>query len=117
MAVLGCINMSDDRIEGAAREGLGRMQDAVGGLVGDYGLQAKGKLNEAAGSVQNAYGKARDRADDAVHDARDQVLVVYDDLQQYIRDNPLLAVGLGVLAGVVLWSLAGGGRRTVYIRK
>ena len=41
--------MTDDRIEGAVREGVGHVQDAVGGLVGDEGMQIKGGLNSRCG--------------------------------------------------------------------
>ena len=55
--------MTDDRIEGAMREGVGHVQDAVGGLTGDGRMQLEGKLNQAAGQVRNVYaGKARDAA-------------------------------------------------------
>ena len=146
--------MSDDRIEGAARNSLGHVQDAVGGLVGDTRTQAKGKFNEVAGKAQNAYGKVRDQADEALGDVRaqakdrfndvagsvqnaygkalnqaddvfgdvlvevqDRAQVVYSELEQYIREKPLMSVGLGVLAGVLLWHMIGGGRKVIYVRK
>ena len=109
--------MSDDRIEGAARKGLGHIQDAVGGLTGDARTQATGKLNEAAGSVQNAYGKVKDQADDVLDDARYQAEAVFGELRDYVREKPLLAVGLGVLTGVLLWHMLGANRKVIYIRK
>jgi uncharacterized protein YjbJ (UPF0337 family) len=92
--------MTDDRIRGAARQGLGHLEDAAGGLVGDDRAQMKGKLNEAAGAVQNAYGKAAD----AVMDASDQV-------QAFARQRPLAAVGAGIGVGLILgFALAQAGR-------
>ena len=61
----------DDQVVGIARQGLGRMQDAVGGLTGDAALQGKGKINEAAGAAQHAFGEAKssllEAVDDIVH--------------------------------------------------
>jgi uncharacterized protein YjbJ (UPF0337 family) len=109
--------MSEERIEGAARKGLGHLQDAAGGLVGDSSLQAKGKLNEAAGSVQNAYGRVKDQAHAAFDQAKDRAQYVYGDLEGYAHEKPLAAlaisVGLGLALGLILW----GGRKIVYVRR
>ena len=35
----------------------GRVQDALGAVAGDPGLQLKGKLKQAQGNVQDAVGK------------------------------------------------------------
>jgi uncharacterized protein YjbJ (UPF0337 family) len=102
--------MSDDRIEGAARKGLGHVQDAVGGLIGDSKTQIKGKLNEAAGTAQNAYGKVRDQAGDVYAQARDQAQDVYSDLDSYVRNQPLVAVGVGFGVGLALGYLMRGRR-------
>ena len=87
--------MTDDRIEGAVREGVGHVQDAAGGLVGDEGMQIKGKLNQAAGSVQNAYGKARGAVES-------QSKELYGEFEDFAQRRPLTSVGIGVSLGVVL---------------
>ncbi len=87
--------MTDDRIEGAVREGVGHVQDAAGGLVGDQGTQIKGKLNQAAGSVQNAYGKAHGAAES-------QAKELYGEFEDFAKRRPLTALGIGVSLGVVL---------------
>ena len=93
--------MSEDRIVGAVRQGLGRVQDAVGGLTADTALQVRGKLNEAAGSAQETVGVARDRALDLI-----------DEVEAYTRQNPRAALALTLGAGVVLGLvLLGGGAR------
>lgn len=84
--------MTDDRIEGAVRKGVGRVQDAVGGLTGDGSTQARGKANEAAGSAQNAFGKVVGQAEDLA------------------RDQPLVAVGAAFAVGVVVGLLLRGGK-------
>jgi uncharacterized protein YjbJ (UPF0337 family) len=100
--------MSDDRVGGLVKEGIGRVQDAAGGLVGDTGTQAKGKLNEVAGSVQNAYGQVKDQAQDALEQAKDNAQSAYGSLESYVRNQPIpamaIGVGVGLLLGILLKS-------------
>lgn len=87
--------MDENRIEGAVKEGVGRVQDAFGGGFGNEGLQARGTINEAAGGVQNLYGQAVDMAKDVLDDAADM-----------IERQPYAAAGaaalLGLLAGLLI---------------
>jgi len=116
--------MSGDRIEGAIKNGVGHLQDAAGGLVGDNGLQAKGKLKEAAGFLQDAFGQVKDHAAEILSDVTEQASdalgqvkgqtkgavaearVRYDDLAEFVIDNPLAAIGIaagvGLLIGLIL---------------
>ncbi len=55
-----------DRVEGAAKKMGGSIKEGVGKLTGDAKLQAEGKADKAAGSVQNAVGGAKDTVRDAV---------------------------------------------------
>ena len=98
--------MTDDRIEGGLKKGVGRVQDAFGGLTGDDRTQAKGKLNEAAGSVQDAVGQARERAQD-----------LFDEVEGYAKAQPLAALGGALAVGVLLGFILHGGRKTVYVRR
>ncbi|HYJ80139.1 MAG TPA: CsbD family protein [Longimicrobiaceae bacterium] len=57
----------ENTVEGKGTELKGRVKDAVGGLTGDTGLQAEGKLDQLEGKVQGAVGKVQrnlDRDDD-----------------------------------------------------
>lgn len=92
--------MTDERIEGVVRKGVGRVQDAFGGLTGDAATQVRGKINQAAGSAEDLFGQAREMGEGLL-----------EDLEGYARENPLptLAVTLGV--GVVVGLLLLGGRR------
>ena len=63
--------LTQDGIENSARGKknivTGRVEDALGGLTGDPGLQLKGKLKQAQGKVQDAVGKVErkiERSDD-----------------------------------------------------
>ena len=107
--------MSGDRIEGAVREGVGRVQDGLGGFAGDPETQARGKLNQAAGAAQNAFGKVQDVAGDLYADAADRAQDLYGELEELVKDRPLVAVGAGVIAGLVLGALLSSGRKTVYV--
>lgn len=83
--------VDENRIEGAARNMGGKLQDAVGGLTGDTGTQARGKANQAAGTAQNALGSATDMASEwsgAVADAA--------------KDRPLTALLVALSVGYVL---------------
>ena len=109
--------MSEETIEGVAREAVGRVQDAIGGFVGSGKTQVKGKLNEALGSAQQAYGKAKDRALDALDDAGDLAHDAYDDVEHYVRDQPVQALAIGVGIGLALGLLLWGGRKIIYVRR
>ena len=119
--------MTDDRIDGAVKTGVGRVQDAAGGLVGDDKMQAKGKVNEVAGSVQDTVGKVKDQAQDAIDqtrakagdvmaDAKDRMQDSYDQVSAYTQDQPLRALAAALGVGVVLGLLMRG-PKVVYVRK
>jgi ElaB/YqjD/DUF883 family membrane-anchored ribosome-binding protein len=98
--------MAEQQIEGLAREGLGRVQDGAGGLVGDAAVQAKGKLNEAAGAVQRTLGEVQDQAERLVGEAQALSVEAYDEVDAFVRRSPWISVaiaaGIGVLAGLAL---------------
>ncbi|MBU1335649.1 MAG: CsbD family protein [Devosia sp.] len=58
--------MHKDEIEGAGKQAKGAVKDAVGGLTGNEKLQAEGKLDKAAGKVQQKVGEAKDATRDAL---------------------------------------------------
>ncbi len=98
--------MSEDGIEGGLKKAGGKLEDAWGGLTGDTGRQAKGKLDQASGSAQDLIGQAKDRAGD-----------IYGQVEQYAKGEPLQAVGVALAVGVVIGFLLHGGQKTVYLRK
>ncbi len=87
--------MTDDRIMGAAKNGLGRVEDAIGGLTGDLRGQARGKFDQAAGAVQEKFGQARGQAQD-----------VYGEVEAFAKAQPLTALavtlGVGMLLGLLM---------------
>ena len=52
-----------DQIKGTAKEGEGRIRNAVGGLTGDSSEQLKGKAQELKGKLQRKIGEAETDAD------------------------------------------------------
>ena len=118
--------MSEDRIEGTVKQGVGRVQDAVGGLTGDDRTQFKGKANEASGSVQDAVGKVKGQAQEAYGQVRGQAKEAYgqvraqaedgfEDFESFLKERPLAGLGIGVGIGFVLGLLLTGGKKTVYV--
>jgi uncharacterized protein YjbJ (UPF0337 family) len=49
-----------DRLEGAARDLGGRVQETVGTMTGDTKTQADGLYNQAAGQAQQTVGQVSD---------------------------------------------------------
>lgn len=107
--------MTEQQIEGLAREGVGRVKDAAGGLAGDERLQAKGKLDQAAGVIQRTFGDVQDRAERLVGDAQTMGHDAVDEVDAFVHRSPWVAVavaaGVGLLAGLALKP-----SRTVYRR-
>ncbi len=76
--------VDENQFEGAAREFGGRVQDAVGGLTGDEGLQATGKVNQFSGKAQRTFASAA------------------EELSENIAHKPLTALALTAAAAFAL---------------
>ncbi len=59
--------MDKDRIDGAAKNIGGKIQEGAGKLFGDTKMEAEGKAKQVEGKVQNTVGGAKD----AVREATD----------------------------------------------
>lgn len=101
--------MTDQRIEGAATELEGKVQNGLGRLTGDDRLQLEGKLNEVKGKALDAYGRVIDGLDGLV----DKAPAHYQDPARkgldFARRKPLLTTG--IVAGVLVLLGSLGGRR------
>ena len=73
--------------EGLAKDTVGKLQDGMGGLLGDTTTQARGKAKQFAGQAQEYYGDTLDTVRDVT------------------SDQPLLALGVAVGAGFILGAL------------
>jgi uncharacterized protein YjbJ (UPF0337 family) len=85
-------DMDENRIEGSVREFAGKAQGVAGDVLGDSKTSADGRLREAAGQAQQAYGQAAD-----------QIRGLTEELTDRIHETPLLAmlgaIGIGYLIG------------------
>ena len=60
--------MDKDRIEGASKQVMGSIKEAVGTLIGDAKLKSDGAADKVEGKVQNAIGGVKDTLRDALKD-------------------------------------------------
>ena len=99
--------MDKDRIAGSAKEFAGKVEGAVGDVAGDAQTQAAGRAREAAGTVQNLYGQAKDAAvgyaKDAYEHSGETVRDGSEAMAKTVRDNPLGAL---LIAGGIGFALA-----------
>lgn len=102
--------MDKDRIAGTAKDWAGKAEGAVGDIAGDSETQASGRVREAAGTVQNLYGQAKDAARDAAGTATDFARKAVSNagdgqeaVAKMVQDNPL---GSLLTAGVIGFGLA-----------
>lgn len=111
--------MDDNRIEGAAHEGLGRIQDTWGAATADPESQIHGKLNQVRGAAEKFYGKTREGLGDGIDDAMGQVRELIQDKIDLVTRKPLLSVGGAVAFGLALGLLIRSRRpaRIVYVRR
>jgi len=100
--------MTDQRIEGAATELEGNVQNGLGRLTGDSKLQLDGKLNEVKGKALDAYGRVIDGLDGLVEKAPAQYQDKARQGLDFARRKPLLTTG--IVAGLAVL-LSGLGRR------
>jgi len=61
--------MDSDRIKGKIKQAEGKAQDAFGDLTDDPKDDMKGKAKQAEGKVQEAWGKSKDAARKALDEA------------------------------------------------
>ena len=106
--------MDKDRIAGAAKDAAGKVEGAFGEVTGDAETRASGRVREAAGTVQNLYGQAKDAVKDASETAASYAKDAYDNsgdtfrdgseaVAKRVQDNPLSAL---LIAGGIGFALA-----------
>jgi uncharacterized protein YjbJ (UPF0337 family) len=101
--------MNKDKIEGGVRKTAGQFEETVGRTFQDKQTTGQGLYDQAAGAAQNAYGQAKDMVNQAsdnlsqtASNAQDQVASFEASLEERIKKNPLVAVGVAVGIGFVL---------------
>jgi uncharacterized protein YjbJ (UPF0337 family) len=65
--------MNRDEIDGKAEQLKGRVKQATGDLMDDERLHDEGVADEAAGKVQEGFGKGRRKLGEAIEDIGENV--------------------------------------------
>jgi uncharacterized protein YjbJ (UPF0337 family) len=65
--------MNRDELEGKAEQLKGKVKQATGDLTDNPDLHDEGVADEAAGDVQEGFGKARRKVGEAIEDLGDQI--------------------------------------------
>lgn len=111
--------MNEDRIEGKARKAVGTLEEGAGSLSGNDRLEAKGTIEHARGTLQDGYGRVREKVKDLVDEAPAAARDAYATGRDYARrgavtvtrvasDNTALtALVAGVAVAAVGWLVFG----------
>ena len=98
--------MSEDRIEGAGEGLKGKVKEAAGKLTDNPSTQASGQLDQVKGKVQDAYGQGQEKLQGAL-----------EDIVEYTKSNPLLALGAALGTGLLIGHASGRSKRKiVYVK-
>jgi uncharacterized protein YjbJ (UPF0337 family) len=65
--------MNRDELEGKAEQLKGKVKQGVGDLTDNERLQDEGAVDEAAGNIQEGYGRARRKVGEALDDIADDI--------------------------------------------
>jgi uncharacterized protein YjbJ (UPF0337 family) len=65
--------MNRDEIEGQAEQVKGKVKKAVGDLTDNERLHDEGAADEAAGDVQEGFGRARRKVGEAIEDIGENI--------------------------------------------
>ena len=65
--------MNRDELEGKAEQLKGKVKQGVGDMTDDERLHDEGVADEAAGDVQEGYGKARRKVGEAIEDLGENI--------------------------------------------
>jgi uncharacterized protein YjbJ (UPF0337 family) len=107
--------MSLDQVEGLTRQGIGQAKQAIGDVIGNPGLKAKGAIDDALGTVQETYGRVSETARGALDQAATRARSARSDLEDLIDEQPVLiaaaALGIGIAIGLLVFGVSRIGSR------
>lgn len=113
--------MDDNKFEGTARDLGGKAQEAAGNVTGDDKMQAEGKLNQAGGAAQKAYGQVKETVRDVGGDYGSQLLDQVEDagdaLADQIDQRPITAVLIAAGIGFLLALATKPSPKVIYRRR
>lgn len=98
---------------------MGQSSDAIREEIDHYRQDATDKINQLEGQVQGTAEDLRSEAVSAASDVREQVNATVSDtvesvkenvnIEQMVRDRPLVSLGAALIAGFVAGGVIGGG--------
>ncbi len=91
--------MNEDELRGTARDVGGKLKEAAGGLTGDTGMHAQGKVDQAAGQLQDRYGAAKEAVSDAAETVADKAGSFIGNAGDYVQDATQSVRAAGGKAG------------------
>jgi uncharacterized protein YjbJ (UPF0337 family) len=65
--------MNKDQVKGRVKEAKGKVKEIAGRIVGDKTMENKGKLQNATGQAQSAYGDAKEDIKDTISSAKKDI--------------------------------------------
>jgi uncharacterized protein YjbJ (UPF0337 family) len=102
--------MNEDRIKGTAKKAVGKAQAKIGEVVANDQLEAKGRINQAVGTVQEGYGKVRDKVRDLIDEAPTTARDAVDTGRDYYRrGSAAVTRTMGDNTGLVLLAAGAAG--------
>jgi ElaB/YqjD/DUF883 family membrane-anchored ribosome-binding protein len=127
--------MKPANLEGKVKNGVGRLEEAAGEVLGDPGLQVGGEARQIEGAAEDTLAVAREKLEQTAKKARavvtaaaDQASDTYETLRKraqgvadtvdpFVKEQPYIALALAVVGGAILGALFAGGDATViYIK-
>lgn len=127
--------MNEDQIEGAVKNGTGKMESFAGNLTGDDKLKAKGEGRQIEGRIQDAVGSVHETIDKVASQAKaaastvnSQASEVYGRVSEtaqtvaakvnpFIEEQTYAALGIAAAAGLLAGLLiASRGPKVIYLK-
>ena len=95
--------MADERYPSAVRSMGDKLENTASQVATETKTELKDLGNQAAGVVQDVYGKTKSAATDGAEAVKDAAVASHDFLKRFMDDNPhtttAIALGLGLLIG------------------
>ncbi|ARW16614.1 CsbD-like protein [Komagataeibacter europaeus] len=81
----------ETKAEGVMDEGVGRLKDAAGGLTGNMGMQAEGKMDQLSGMARQEFADLYEEGEGKVERA-----------VTFVRERPLFSLGIAAVLGTIM---------------
>jgi uncharacterized protein YjbJ (UPF0337 family) len=94
--------MDTTRTSAAIKDVTGKVEEGIGGAVGDMKSQIDGKVKQATATAQDLYGQARDAASDTAAAMRDTAFSAEDKVRHFIEEKPYTAMVAALALGWLL---------------